>query len=101
MGNKAKSWSLIWSASVVFCVMICGLINPFVSKDAAIEISKMINLGPSLFDAESSYLLGTDGLGRSIALRLFKGVEVFFFPGLIAGGVAVFFGSVLGALCGY
>lgn len=92
-----KNLSLYFSLLVVFGVMVCGALTPFINYDPVedVELGRRY-LAPSL-----DYLLGTDGQGRSVALRVLISVQAFFFPGLIAGVIAVFFGSALGATCGY
>ena len=93
----SRSLSLYISVSIVGAVLLCGLVTPFVDYDPVsdVELSRRY-LSPSW-----EHLLGTDGQGRSVALRVLISVEAFFFPGLIAGLIAVIFGSALGATCGY
>jgi len=45
--------------------------------------------------------LGTDFVGRDMLMLLIKGTEGFFLPGLLASGIALFFGIGLGAFAGY
>lgn len=45
--------------------------------------------------------LGTDFVGRDMAMLLVKGTEGFFLPGLLASAIALFFGIGLGAFAGY
>jgi len=86
------------SGGVVLLVLLCGLFNPFVDYDPVADAANLSRR----FEAPSlEFIFGTDGHGRSIATRLFKAVSAFFFPGLLAGLIAVAFGGVLGALCGY
>lgn len=54
------------------------------------------NLGPS-----ASALLGTDHLGRDVALRLLYASRAFVVPGLLAATVAAGIGGTLGALGGW
>jgi peptide/nickel transport system permease protein len=86
------------SGSVVLIVLICGLLNPLIDYD---PVADAANLSRRYEAPSWEFIFGTDGHGRSIATRLFKAVSAFFFPGLIAGVVAVFWGGLLGALCGY
>lgn len=46
----------------------------------------------------SDHWLGTDYLGRDTLSRLMLGVQAYFFPGLLAVGIAIGAGSLLGAL---
>lgn len=86
------------SACLVLLVTLCGLINPLISYDPVVDAMESTGkfLPPSL-----DHLMGTDGQGRSVAMRIFKGISAFFFPGLFAGLIAVFWGGLLGAMCGY
>lgn len=45
--------------------------------------------------------LGTDFLGRDILARLVLGIQAYFLPGLLAVGVALSLGTLLGMLAGY
>lgn len=51
--------------------------------------------------ADSSYLFGTDMLGRDIGAGLAYGARVSLLIGVISTGVAVFFGILVGALAGF
>lgn len=50
---------------------------------------------------DSSYLFGTDMLGRDIGAGLAYGARVSLLIGVISTGVAVFFGILVGALAGF
>jgi len=94
---RARNPSLTLSMFVVLVVLLSGLLTPFIDYDPVEDVElKLRYLAPSF-----EHLLGTDGQGRSVALRVFVSVKAFFFPGLIAGLIAVVFGSALGATCGY
>ena len=90
--------SMKLSGGVVFVVLICGLLNPLIDYD---PVSDAANLSRRFENPSWEFIFGTDGHGRSIAMRLFKAISAFFFPGLLAGVIAVFWGGLLGALCGY
>lgn len=49
----------------------------------------------------AGHLLGTDFMGRDMLSRLIVGIQAYFLPGLLAIGIALFFGTVLGVLAGY
>lgn len=94
---QEMSLSFKLSSVIVIIIVCCGLINPFIEYDPVLDVDlDRRDLAPSL-----KFILGTDGQGRSVALRLFKGIEAFFFPGLIAGFVAALAGGALGAICGF
>lgn len=47
------------------------------------------------------HILGTDFMGRDILSRLIVGIQAYFLPGLMAVGISLVMGSVLGVLAGY
>jgi len=47
------------------------------------------------------HVLGTDNLGRSVALRLVQGARIAFIVGIVTSSVAIALGVVLGLLGGY
>ncbi|MBE6382919.1 MAG: ABC transporter permease [Lentisphaerae bacterium] len=62
----------------------------------------------NMVDMDSRYLppgrghvLGTDNLGRSVALRLVQGARIAFIVGIVTSAVAIALGVVLGLLGGY
>ena len=88
---------LYLSGFVVCVVVLLGVVSPFVSyvpEDHVTPNAKF--LGPSM-----EHILGTDSLGRDVAMRILKGTEAFFFPGLFAALIAVILGGVGGAFAGY
>ena len=90
-------WSLKLSGFIVLAIFICGILNPFISYDPVENANLSIRYQVPSMD----FWLGTDQQGRSVAMRIFKSISAFFFPGLLAGIIAVTLGSCLGALCGY
>jgi peptide/nickel transport system permease protein len=48
-----------------------------------------------------NYLMGTDGLGRSVAQRLIQGTRIAFQVGIITSMIAIPIGLVLGLIAGY
>ena len=57
-------------------------------------------LSPNCAEAPG-YLLGTDLNARPLALTLVEATEAFFVPALLCCALAIFFGTLLGALAGY
>ena len=88
----------LWaSGAVVATVLVLGVVAPFVPYDPADAVNYDQQLvGPSL-----THLFGTDGQGRDVAMRVLKGVEAFFLPGLMAAAIATVLGALAGALAGY
>jgi ABC-type dipeptide/oligopeptide/nickel transport system permease subunit len=51
--------------------------------------------------ARKFYLMGTDGLGRDVFLRLVQGARIAFQVGIITSLIAIVLGVILGCLAGY
>lgn len=82
---------------VLVGMFIFSFIGPFFSdwKDAKISVRDMYQ-PPS-----SEHWLGTDKLGRDVLLRLMQAGQISLLVGLVATGVVVTIGGVLGALAGF
>lgn len=85
------------SGAIVVIVLIVGLTAPLVSYDPVLAV----NYDLQLASPSGAHLFGTDGQGRDVAMRIFKGSEAFFFPGLMAAAIAVLLGALAGAIAGY
>jgi peptide/nickel transport system permease protein len=59
-----------------------------------------VNLPDALLPPTSTYLLGTDQLGRDVLSRLIYGTRISLSIGFIAVGVSVVIGTVIGAVAG-
>ncbi len=97
MEAKAERVGLWSSGAVVAVVLLLGVVAPFVAYDpaGAVDYDQQL-VGPS-----AAHWFGTDGQGRDVALRLLKGIEAFFLPGLLAGLAATTLGALAGAVAGY
>jgi peptide/nickel transport system permease protein len=62
--------------------------------------SRAVSRSPNCADAPG-YLLGTDRNGRSLALSLVEATQTFFDPAMLCCAIAIFLGTLLGALAGY
>ena len=60
-----------------------------------------VNLPDALLAPSTAYPLGTDQLGRDVLSRLIYGTRISLLIGFIAVGIAVFLGTVVGALAGF
>jgi peptide/nickel transport system permease protein len=67
---------------------------PFDPQDIDLEL---MMAGP----LTGKHLLGTDFMGRDMLSRLIVGIQAYFLPGLLAIGISLLFGTVLGVLAGY
>ena len=86
---------------VVLCVVaVCA---PFLApyNPSAQDITNGLTIQglPVFFNA--SHWLGTDNVGRDVLSRLMYGARVSLTVGIVANGLAVLIGTVLGAVAGY
>jgi peptide/nickel transport system permease protein len=98
-GKPISQWPLgfIVSTLIVLLLFLFGIINQWIEYDIIADVNDQRSFQPP----SSDFIFGTDMQGRSIAMRLLKGVNAFFFPGLLAGLFAVLVGGALGGICGY
>lgn len=96
MGNTSRT--ALWaSGAVVLVVLVLGCVAPLIPYDPADAVS----YDDSLLAPCAAHLFGTDGEGRDILIRLVKGTEAFFLPGLMAAAISVAAGALTGAVTGY
>jgi len=94
---KWSDLGLRLSGAVVIAVMVVGLVALVIPYDPADAVSYDALLKPP----SAAHWLGTDGQGRDVLMRLVKGTEAFFLPGLMGGLIAVVLGGLAGAYTGY
>jgi peptide/nickel transport system permease protein len=78
---------------IVLSVIIIPIISPY-------ELSQF-DLANKNLPPSSKHLLGTDEQGRDVVLRLFLGGRISIAVGLMAAGVSVLIGSLIGGIAGY
>ena len=88
------------SFGVLILFVVVAVVTPWVSSR---EDFAGINTGdnPTNHAPSGSFLLGTDGLGRSIALQVLWGARVSLFVGFAATVLTVLIGSVVGIAAGF
>lgn len=91
--NKVAIAGAILFIIIVLFVTLYPLISPYGVSEFALEAK---NQAPS-----SNNLLGTDEQGRDILLRLALGGRVSILVGLMAAGVTVILGAIIGGIAGY
>ena len=88
---------------IITLFILCALLAPWLSPHDPIENALYDQLKPPVW-AEGGFkknILGTDDLGRDILSRIICGARVSLTVGLVSVGIALLFGSFLGALAGY
>lgn len=91
------------SFSLALIFILCALFAPILSPFGPSDINEnFLKLPPIwLSNANSSYLLGTDDVGRDILSRLIYGSRVSLLIGLGVVFFSAFIGTLLGMLAGY
>jgi peptide/nickel transport system permease protein len=83
--------------SIVILLILIAILAPVISPyDPNARIKEDSSLGPS-----RAHLFGTDLLGRDIFSRVIYGSRISIEVGIIAVGISVILGLILGALSGY
>ncbi|MFD2761434.1 nickel transporter permease [Lentibacillus juripiscarius] len=110
--KHAKARRKIWTESILrimksktsligFCIIliliITALFAPFIATHSPTEQS-IIN---QYQEPSSEHLLGTDALGRDIFSRIVYGTRISIQIGVIAVGISMIIGVLLGAVAGY
>lgn len=88
---------------VITLFVLTAILAPFLSPHNPVEVSLYDQIIPPIWEEGGTWknVLGTDDLGRDILSRLVYGARVSLFVALATVGIAVFFGSFLGAISGY
>lgn len=88
---------------VITLFVLTAILAPFLSPHNPVEASLYDQIKPPIWEEGGTWknILGTDDLGRDILSRLVYGARVSLFVALATVGIAVFFGSFLGAISGY
>jgi len=88
---------------IITIFVLCALLAPIISPHDPIENSLYDQLKPPIWSPGGAMknILGTDDLGRDILSRIIYGARVSLMVGVVSVGIALFFGSLLGAIAGY
>ncbi len=89
-------------AGLVLVAVVVAIFAPWIAPYDPTEFNLRARLeAPSLFGANSEYLLGTDQLGRDVLSRLIFGSRVSLIVGVLGVLVSMVIGIVLGLIAGY
>ena len=92
-----KNFLAIAGGSLVLFFAIIAIFAPFIATADPTSIDmKSIFLPPS-----KEHLFGTDELGRDVFSRVIYGARVSIFIGMVAVGISVVIGTILGLISGY
>jgi len=91
------NWMFTLGLALLLALYLFGLIGSFVIDPKRADMgANPLNLSPSW-----DHLLGTEGFGRDMFTLMVIGIPNTFKIGLLAGGVGVVLGSLIGLLAGY
>ncbi|MCE1160005.1 MAG: oligopeptide ABC transporter permease OppC [Burkholderiales bacterium] len=93
--NKAALMSLIVLAVVLLFVLVAPFLSPYGYAQASWDA---MQASPSF---ANQHYFGTDSIGRDLFVRVAVGGRISLLVGLAGALVAVFFGTVYGAVSGY
>jgi oligopeptide transport system permease protein len=91
------NWQIFWSLVVIGSVCLAALLSPWLTH----YTFDQQNIEALFASPNSEFWMGTDRLGRDLFSRLLYGARVSLAVGVITALVALFIGSVYGALSGY
>jgi len=92
----------LFGLGVVSLVLLLALLAPWLApKDPSQQFFDGLTLEGKPLPPTAQFLLGTDTLGRDLLSRLIWGARASMLVGLVANGVAVLIGALVGAVSGY
>ncbi len=96
--NKVGIFGLIIVIIITFTAILAPIVTPY---DPARQFSDGLTITGMPKGPGSEFRLGADLLGRDLLSRLVYGARVSMLIGLVANGVALFIGTLLGIFAGY
>lgn len=95
---RRRNLSAIGAAFVVLALVAAAVAAPLLYDW---EVTTRVALGTALLPSSAAYPLGTDELGRDLLARLVWGARITLVVGVVSVAIAMAFGVLIGALCGY
>lgn len=93
-----KSWSASFGFLIVSLMVIMALFAPLIAPHNPNQLNLPAQRLPP---GSSSHLLGTDHLGRDLLSRIIWGARISLLVGIVAVGIGIILGTLLGLLAGY
>ena len=103
-GSFSSGHLRVWlGGSVVLLLITAAVFAPWIAPHDPLEQDLISGLLPPFWssDYDSTYLLGTDSLGRDLLSRLIYGARIALIVAIVAATLAAVLGTVLGLLAGY
>jgi ABC-type dipeptide/oligopeptide/nickel transport system permease subunit len=99
---RRDPFALLGAAIILALIMVALFAPALAPQDPAYQdYTGGLTLEGSPIAHSSQHLLGTDNLGRDVLSRLIYGARVSLVVGIVANGLALLIGVVLGTLAGY
>jgi peptide/nickel transport system permease protein len=92
-----KNKLMLAGSGIVLLLFIVSFLAPWLAP----YDPGQINLSNVLVSPSSSYLFGTDQLGRDVFSRMIWGARISLKVGFVATGLAIIIGIIMGSLAGY
>lgn len=96
--RKLAIFGLVIIAIVVLCAVFAPLVAP---HDPAEQFFEGLTLEGAPLAPNGQFLFGTDLLGRDLLSRLIFGAQTSLVIGVVANGIAVLIGALIGITAGY
>ncbi|MGV8833796.1 MAG: ABC transporter permease [Devosia sp.] len=88
--------------TIIAIVMISAIFAPLVAPyDPSEQFFEGLTLEGAPLPPNGEFLMGTDLLGRDLLSRLIFGAQTSLVIGIVANGIAVFIGALVGIVAGY
>ncbi len=98
-----KNKSALVGLYIVVILIICAIFAPLISTHDPLIQELSDRLMPPMWETGGSvnHILGTDDFGRDLFSRVIYGARISLVIGMISVGIALFFGTLMGAVAGY
>lgn len=98
-----KNKSALVGLYIVFILIICAIFAPIISTHDPLIQNLGDRLIPPMWSAGGTFehILGTDDFGRDLFSRIIYGARISLVIGIISVGIALFFGTLMGAMAGF
>jgi len=97
-----RHWLGLFGAAVLLAIVAVALLAPELAPyDPNDQLADGISADGSPLPPSQEYLLGTDLLGRDLLSRLLFGARTSLIIGMVANGISITIGTLLGVVAGY
>ncbi|MFC6477032.1 ABC transporter permease [Pseudomonas asuensis] len=94
--------SVVVALLFIVAVVLLAVLAPWVAPyDPSEQFIEGLSLEGAPLSPDATYYLGTDLLGRDLLSRLLYGARTSLFIGLLANGIAVLIGTLVGLTAGF